>query len=147
MVDLYLHSWPLVSDKCLTVPVSVALSPNEALMCCISSPLLGSHFAIQALPRRVSGDSLAVLTKNLHGDLSRSLVAAIHTRYSPSDVIHTLHAQQDDCKLLHGSRGMLMSFLRHWSRAAIFFTIRGDSLRWHYSPPLWFILHNSYQPP
>ncbi len=73
-----------------TVPVSVALSPNETLVCCISSPLLGSHFSIQALPRRVSGGTASMLTGNLQGDLSRHLVAAIRARYSPSDVIHAL---------------------------------------------------------
>lgn len=73
-----------------TVPVSVALSPNETLICCISSPFLGSHFSIQALPRRVSGGTALMLTGNLQGDLSRHLVAAIRARYSPSDVIHAL---------------------------------------------------------
>ena len=78
------------TNTCHPVPVSVAFSPNEALVRCISSPLLGSHFAIQALPRRVSGGSSAVLAGHLHGDLSRHLVAAIRARYSPSDVIHAL---------------------------------------------------------
>ena len=68
-----------------TVPVSVALSPNEALISCVSSPFLGSHTSVQALPRRVSS-----VTSHLHGDLSKLLVASIRSRYSPSDVIHAL---------------------------------------------------------
>ena len=74
------------------VPVSVALSPNDTLICCISSPLLGSHQSIQILPRRVSGDTSLALTGTLPGDISRHLVAAIRARYSPSDVIHALAA-------------------------------------------------------
>ncbi|RPD66418.1 hypothetical protein L226DRAFT_530522 [Lentinus tigrinus ALCF2SS1-7] len=74
----------------IDVPASAALSPNETLMCGISSPLLGSHQSIQVLPRRVSGETSLVLTGHLLGDLSRHLVAAIHARYSPSDVIHAL---------------------------------------------------------
>ncbi|TBU35719.1 hypothetical protein BD311DRAFT_783359 [Dichomitus squalens] len=95
--DLSTHedweSVPILSHAqhgAVDVPVSVALSPNEALVCCISSPLLGSHFAIQALPRRISGGSSSVLTGHLYGDLSRHLVAAIRAHYSPSDVIHAL---------------------------------------------------------
>ncbi|KAI1794605.1 hypothetical protein LXA43DRAFT_1114337, partial [Ganoderma leucocontextum] len=84
---------PIVSNAqagSIDVPVSVALSPNETLVCCISSPLLGSHFSIQALPRRVSGGTASMFTGSLQGDLSRHLVAAIRARYSPSDVIHAL---------------------------------------------------------
>ncbi|KAI0647318.1 hypothetical protein C8Q79DRAFT_908461 [Trametes meyenii] len=72
------------------VPVSVALSPNEALISCVSSHLLGSHVSIQALPRRVSGGLASITASHLHGDLSRQLVAAIHARYSPSDIVHAL---------------------------------------------------------
>ncbi|RDX56470.1 hypothetical protein OH76DRAFT_1550926 [Lentinus brumalis] len=74
----------------IDVPVSAALSPNETLVCGISSPLLGSHQSIQILPRRVSGETSLILTGHLHEDLSRHLVAAIRARYSPSDVIHAL---------------------------------------------------------
>ncbi|KAI0807750.1 hypothetical protein C8Q74DRAFT_1379221 [Fomes fomentarius] len=73
------------------VPVSVALSPNDTLICCISSPFLGSHQSIQILPRRVSGDSSLALG-TLQGDLSKHLVAAIHARYTPSDIVHALAA-------------------------------------------------------
>lgn len=72
------------------VPVSVALSPNEALLTCVSSHLLGSHTAVQVLPRRVSGGLASITASHLHGDLSRQLVAAIRARYSPSDVVHAL---------------------------------------------------------
>ncbi|KAI0748585.1 hypothetical protein C8Q80DRAFT_1103764 [Daedaleopsis nitida] len=74
------------------VPVSVAVSPNDTLICCVSSPLLGSHQSIQGLPRRVSGDTSLALTGSLPGDLSKHLVCAIRSRYSPSDVIHALAA-------------------------------------------------------
>ncbi len=80
-----------VTRASYVVPVSVALSPNDTLICCISSPFLGSHQSIQILPRRVSGDgSLALGT--LQGDFSKHLVAAIHARYSPSDIVHALAA-------------------------------------------------------
>ena len=89
-----IYSWPSASviHPSYTVPVSVALSPNDTLICCISSPLLGSHQSIQILPRRVSGDTSLALTGTLPGDISRHLVAAIRARYSPSDVIHALAA-------------------------------------------------------
>ncbi|KAI0333503.1 hypothetical protein GY45DRAFT_1319460 [Cubamyces sp. BRFM 1775] len=74
----------------IDVPVSVALSPNEALLTCISSHLLGSHTSVQVLPRRVSGGLASITASHLHGDLSRQLVAAIRARYSPSDVVHAL---------------------------------------------------------
>ncbi|KAH9945890.1 uncharacterized protein BXZ73DRAFT_86136 [Epithele typhae] len=83
-----LHSHVQVGT--VDVPVSVAFSPNETLICCISSPLLGSHLAVQNLPRRVSRDSALASSSQLHGDLSRHLVAAIRSRYSTSDVIHAL---------------------------------------------------------
>ncbi|KAI9057915.1 hypothetical protein FKP32DRAFT_1582820 [Trametes sanguinea] len=72
------------------VPVSVALSPNEALLTCISTHLLGSHMSVQVLPRRVSGGLASITASHLHGDLSRLLVAAIRSRYSPSDIVHAL---------------------------------------------------------
>ncbi|CDO73540.1 hypothetical protein BN946_scf185014.g10 [Trametes cinnabarina] len=72
------------------VPVSVALSPNEALLTCLSSHLLGSHTSVQVLPRRVSGGLAHITASHLHGDLSRQFVGAIRSRYSPSDIVHAL---------------------------------------------------------
>ncbi|KAI0819541.1 hypothetical protein BC628DRAFT_1525877 [Trametes gibbosa] len=72
------------------VPVSVALSPNEALLSCISSHLLGGQTSVQALPRRVSGGLASITASHLHGDLARQLVAAIRSRNSPSDIMHAL---------------------------------------------------------
>ena len=77
-------------DTFLTVPVSAALSPNEALICCVSSPLLGSHMSIQALPRRFSGELTLASNGHFHEDLSKLLVTSIRSRHSPSDVIHAL---------------------------------------------------------
>lgn len=77
---------PLVSP----VPVSVALSPNEALLTCLSSHLVGAHTSVQALPRRVSGGLASITATHLHGDLARQLVRAIRSRNSPSDVVHAL---------------------------------------------------------
>ncbi|KAI8989685.1 hypothetical protein BD414DRAFT_484925 [Trametes punicea] len=74
----------------IDVPVSVALSPNESLLCSLSSHLLGSHASVQVLPRRVSGGLVSVTASHLPGDLSRQLVAAIRARYCPSDVVHAL---------------------------------------------------------
>ncbi|KAI0636718.1 hypothetical protein C8Q77DRAFT_1051073 [Trametes polyzona] len=74
----------------IDVPVSVALSPNEALVSCASSHLLGAHTSVQVLPRRVSGGLASITASHLHGDLARQLVAAIRSRNSPSDVIHAL---------------------------------------------------------
>lgn len=74
------------------VPVSVAVSPNDTLICCVTSPLLGSHQSIQGLPRRVSGDTSLALTGSLPEDLTKRLVCAIRSRFSPSDVIHALAA-------------------------------------------------------
>lgn len=72
------------------MPVSVALSPNEALLSCISSHLLGGQTSVQALPRRVSGGLASITASHLHGDLARQLVAAIRSRNSPSDIMHAL---------------------------------------------------------
>ncbi|EIW60130.1 uncharacterized protein TRAVEDRAFT_120124 [Trametes versicolor FP-101664 SS1] len=72
------------------VPVSVALSPNEALLTCLSSHLVGAHTSVQALPRRVSGGLASITATHLHGDLARQLVGAIRSRNSPSDVVHAL---------------------------------------------------------
>ncbi|KAI0372918.1 hypothetical protein BV20DRAFT_1014123 [Pilatotrama ljubarskyi] len=72
------------------VPVSVALSPNETLISCVSSHLLGSHMSVQVLPRRVSGGLASITASHLHGDLARQLVRAIRARYSPSDIVHAL---------------------------------------------------------
>ncbi|KAI0780677.1 hypothetical protein BD413DRAFT_463229 [Trametes elegans] len=72
------------------VPVSVALSPNEALLSCVTSPLLGAHTSVQALPRRVSGGLASITAGHLHGDLARQLVAALRARRSPSDIVHAL---------------------------------------------------------
>ncbi|KAI0362401.1 hypothetical protein OH77DRAFT_1500103 [Trametes cingulata] len=74
------------------VSVSVALSPNEALISCISSHLLGSHMSVQVLPRRVSGGLASITASHLHGDLARQLVTAVRARYSPSDIVHALSA-------------------------------------------------------
>ena len=72
------------------VPASISLSPNEALLCCMSSPLLGSHVSIQPLPRRVFGDSASTTGGHFPEDLAKLLVTAIRSRRSPSDVIHAL---------------------------------------------------------
>ena len=39
------------------------------------------------------------------------------------------------------------SFIRRWARSDIFFTFSQGHIQWMYSPPQWFILHSSYQPP
>ncbi|KAH9951450.1 hypothetical protein B0H21DRAFT_719063 [Amylocystis lapponica] len=58
------------------VPASVAISPNNVLLCTISSStLLGTPLSIHSLPHRHPMES----------NLSRCLVTAIRARHSPSD--------------------------------------------------------------
>ncbi|KAH9857142.1 hypothetical protein C2E23DRAFT_375639 [Lenzites betulinus] len=72
------------------VPVSAALSPNEALLSCVASHFVSAQTSVQALPRRVSGGLASITASHLHGDLARQLVAAIRSRNSPSDIVHAL---------------------------------------------------------
>ena len=38
-------------------------------------------------------------------------------------------------------------FLQHWSHSGTFFTLSQGQIQWHHSPPQWFLLHSSHQPP
>lgn len=71
------------------VPTEVAVSPNQMLLCSVSSSsLFFSRTLVHAMPRRRHATS-----QTLHrSELTRSLAASILSRKSPSDVIHALSA-------------------------------------------------------
>ena len=68
--------------------------------------------------------------------------------YIWTDLIHTLSSRWS--AVAGPSRAATErrhSFLRRWMRTPLFCSLRGGRLGWHYSPPQWFILHTSHQPP
>ena len=72
-----------------TVPVGIAVSPNRTLICSISPSVSHStRTTAHSLPRQQLSPSLGA-SRN---DLARSLVSAILSRKSPSDVVHALSA-------------------------------------------------------
>lgn len=64
------------------------------------------------------------------------------------DIIRTLRSQFDESRAPSTSaQSRHHTFLRQWGRSSIFFGVIGGHIRWEYSPPLWFILHASHDPP
>ncbi len=74
----------------LTVPVGIAVSPNNALICSITaSSNITSRTAVHSGPRHRHTSPVANPARS---DISRVLVCAICSRNSPSDIIHALVA-------------------------------------------------------
>ncbi|KAI0345167.1 hypothetical protein BDW22DRAFT_1390553 [Trametopsis cervina] len=83
-------SSPIVSSaEGRDIPVGIALSPNETLLCTISpsASAIGHRNSIHSLPRR---HPIPSQTPSARSEMSRLLAQAIYTRKSPSDVIHAL---------------------------------------------------------
>jgi hypothetical protein len=73
------------------VPVGVAVSPNRTFVCTASpSPINGIRTSVHSSPRRNLPSQAGSASSQTRSDLARSLISAIYSRRSPSDIIHAL---------------------------------------------------------
>ena len=64
------------------------------------------------------------------------------------ELIHSLRGQWDTAAgSSRAAEDRRHRFIRRWSRSHILFTFVQGHIQWQYSPPQWFILRSSYQPP
>jgi len=64
------------------------------------------------------------------------------------EIIHTLRSLWDSsASSSRAAQERRHAFIRQWSRSHTFFSFEQGQIRWHFSPPQWFILHSSHQPP